>query len=101
MPLVADTQIPRLVEFFGRISESLQLLVKEVHHTNALLFNLGADVTENTKLDGDVENLLFKICRSRGLLELGGVTWGFGRRNGRGGENTDAGVVAEDRRFMV
>ena len=33
-----------------------------------LLFNLRADVAENTKLVGDVENLLFKICRSQGLM---------------------------------
>ena len=33
-----------------------------------LLFNLRADVTENTKLVGDVKNLLFKICRSQGLM---------------------------------
>ena len=49
--------------FFGSITESLKLLVEEARHTNALLFNLGADIAENTKLIGDIENLLFKICR--------------------------------------
>ena len=43
-------------------------MVEEAWHTNALLFNLGADITENTKLIRDVENLLFKICRSQGLM---------------------------------
>ena len=43
-------------------------MVKEAHHTNALLFNLGADVAENTKLIRDIKNLLFKICRSQGLI---------------------------------
>ena len=67
-PMVAEDQIPGLVVFFGRVDESLRLLVEEARHTNALLFNLGADITENTKLVGDVENLLFKICRSQGLM---------------------------------
>src|ERR1700720_3684279 len=68
MPTVAEDQIPGLVVFFGCINESLRLLVEEAHHTNALLYNLGADVAKNTKLIGDVRNLLFKICRSRGLM---------------------------------
>ena len=59
---VAEDQIPGLVAFFGRVDESLRLLVEEARHTNTLLFNLGADIAENTKLVGDVENLLFKIC---------------------------------------
>ena len=42
-------------------------MVEEVWHTNALMFNLGAEVAKNTKLIGDVENLLFKICRSQGV----------------------------------
>src|SRR6202041_1032639 len=67
-PTVAEDHIPGLVAFFGRFDESLRLLVDEAHHTNALLFNLGADIAENTKLVGDVENLLFKICRSQGLV---------------------------------
>ena len=67
-PTVAEDQIPGLVAFFGRVDESLRLLVEEARHTNALLFNLGADVTETTKLIRDVENLLFKICRSQGLM---------------------------------
>src|ERR1700720_3929160 len=68
MPMVAKDQIPRLVAFFGHVDESLRLLVEEVRHTNALLYNLGADITKNTKLVGDVDTLLFKICRSRGLV---------------------------------
>src|ERR1700720_810917 len=68
MPTVAKDQIPGLVAFFGRVDESLRLLVKEAHHTNTLLFNLGAEVAETTKLIGDVKNLLFKICRSQGLM---------------------------------
>ena len=32
------------------------------------IFNLWADVAKNTKLIGAVENLLFKICRSQGLM---------------------------------
>src|SRR6202040_891632 len=68
MPTVAEDQIPGLVAFFGRVNESLRLLVEEAHHTNALLFNLGAEVAKNTKLIGDVENLLFKICQSQGLM---------------------------------
>ena len=67
-PVVAEDQIPGLVNFFGLVTESLKLLVEEAHHTNALLYNLGADITENTKFVGDVENLLFKICRSWGLM---------------------------------
>src|ERR1700723_3218645 len=43
---VAEDQIPGLIAFFGCIDESLRLLVKEAHHTNALLYNLGADVTK-------------------------------------------------------
>ena len=65
---VAEDHIPGLVAFFGRVDKSLRLLVDEARHTNALLFNLGADIAENTKLVGDVENLLFKICRSQGLV---------------------------------
>ena len=65
---VTEDQILELVAFFGRVDESLRLLVEEARHTNALLYNLGADVTKNTKLVGDVENLLFKICRSQGLM---------------------------------
>src|ERR1700722_5517667 len=61
-PTAAEDHIPGLVAFFGRVDESLRLLVDEARHTNALLYNLGADITENTKLVGDVENLLFKIC---------------------------------------
>ena len=61
-PMVAKDQIPGLIAFFGHVNESLRLLVKEACHTNALLLNLGADIAENTKLIGDVENLLFKIC---------------------------------------
>src|ERR1700722_15659670 len=61
-PMVTEDQIP------GLINESLQLLVEEARHTNALLFNLGADIAENTKLIGDVKNLLFKICQSQGLM---------------------------------
>src|ERR1700720_4161907 len=68
MPTVAEDQIPGLVVFFGRVNELLRLLVEEARHTNALLFNLGADIAENTKHVGDVENLLFKICRSQGLM---------------------------------
>ena len=64
----AEDHIPGLVAFFGRVDESLRLLVEEVRHPNVLLFNLGADITENTKLVGDVENLLFKICQSQGLM---------------------------------
>ena len=67
-PTVAEDQIPGLVTFFGRVDKSLQLLVEEACHTNALLFNLGADIAKNTKLVGEVENLLFKICRSQGLM---------------------------------
>ena len=67
-PTAAEDHIPGLVAFFGRVDESLRLLVDEARHTNVLLFNLGADITENTKLIGDVENLLFKICRSQGLM---------------------------------
>src|ERR1700720_3756445 len=59
-PTGAEDQIPGLVAFFGRVDKSLRLLVEETRHTNALLFNLGADIAENTKLIGDVENLLFK-----------------------------------------
>src|ERR1700720_3496630 len=65
---VAEDQIPGLAAFFGRVDESLWLLVEEARHTNALLFNLGAEVAETTKLIGDVKNLLFKICRSQGLM---------------------------------
>ena len=61
-PTVAEDHIPGLVD------ELLRLLVDEARHTNALLFNLGADIAENTKLVGDLENLLFKICRSQGLV---------------------------------
>ena len=68
MPVVAEDSIPGLVTLFGLITESLKLLVEEAPHTNALLFNLGADITENTKLIRDIENLLFKICRSQGLM---------------------------------
>ena len=66
--VVTEDAIPGLVTFFGLIIESLKLLVEESRHTNVLLFNLGADVTENTKLVRDVENLLIKICRSQGLM---------------------------------
>src|SRR6202040_4267923 len=96
MSTVAEDQIPGLVAFFGRVDESLRLLVEEGRHTNALLFNLGADIAENTKLVGDVKNLLFKICR-RG--SDGGVAWRVRGRGRRVGEDTDAGVVAEDRWF--
>ena len=65
MPTVTKDQTRGI---FGHVNESLPLLVKEAQHTNALLSNLGADVTENTKLVGDIENLLFKICRSQGLM---------------------------------
>ena len=68
MQVVAENLIPGLVIFFGSITESLKLLVEEAWHPNALLFNLAADVAENTKLFGDVKNLLFKICRSQGLM---------------------------------
>ena len=67
-PTVAKDQIPGLIVFFGRVDESLRLLVEEARHTNALLFNLSADIAENTKPVGDVENLLLKICRSQGLM---------------------------------
>src|ERR1700722_3224932 len=67
-PMVTEEQVPGLVAFFSHVDESLRLLVEEAHHTNALLFNLGADIAENTKLVGDVKNLLFKICRSQGLM---------------------------------
>ena len=67
-PTVAKDQIPGLIVFFGRVDKSLRLLVEEACHTNALLFNLGAEVAKTTKLIGDVENLLFKICRSQGLM---------------------------------
>ena len=67
-PTVAEDQIPGLVAFFGHVNESLRLLVEEARHTNVLLFNLSADIAENTKLVRDVENLLFKICRSQGLM---------------------------------
>src|ERR1700722_10228394 len=66
--VITEDLIPGLVTFFGSITESLKLLVEESRHTNALLFNLVADVTENTKLIRDIENLLFKICRSQGLM---------------------------------
>ena len=68
--------------FFGRVDESLWLLVEEARHTNTLLFNLGADIAENTKLVGDVKNLLFKICQSQGLMgELPGESESWrGRR---------------------
>src|ERR1700720_1616280 len=66
MPTVTEDQIPGLIAFFGCVDESLRLLVEEVHPTNALLFNLGAEVAETTKLVGDIENMLFKICRSWG-----------------------------------
>src|ERR1700720_751178 len=67
-PTAAEDHIPGLVAFFGRVNESLRLLVDEARHTNVLLYNLGAHIAENTKLVGDVENLLFKICRSQGLV---------------------------------
>src|SRR6202040_1223022 len=67
-PTAAEDHIPGLVAFFGHVDESLRLLVDEARHTNALLFDLSADIAENTKLVGDVENLLFKICRSQGLV---------------------------------
>src|ERR1700723_1761701 len=67
-PTVAEDKIPGLIAFFGHVDESLWLLIEEACHTNTLLFNLGANVTKNTKLVGDVENLLFKICRSQGLM---------------------------------
>src|ERR1700720_1131704 len=67
-PMAAKDHIPGLVAFFGRVDESLRLLVDEARHTNALLYNLGANIAENTKLVRDVENLLFKICRSQGLV---------------------------------
>ena len=57
---VAEDQIPGLVAFFGRVDESLRLLVEEARHTNALLFNLGADVAENTNSSGTS-----KTCSSR------------------------------------
>ena len=41
-PVVAEDQIPGLVNFFGLVTESLKLLVEEARHTNALLFNLSA-----------------------------------------------------------
>ena len=66
--MVAVDSIPWLANFFGSVTESLKLLVEEVWHTNALLFNLRVDITKNTKLVGDVDTLLFKICRSRGLV---------------------------------
>ena len=66
--MVADEQIPRLVAFFSCVDELLRLLVEEARHTNVLLFKLGADVAETTKLVGDIENMLLKICRSRGLM---------------------------------
>src|ERR1700720_4059265 len=68
MPIVADEQIPGLVAFFGHVNESLQLLVEEAHHTNVLLCNLSANFAKNTKHVGDVKNMLFKICQSRGLM---------------------------------
>src|ERR1700723_2855267 len=68
MPTVAEDHIPGLVAFFGRVDKPLRLLVDEARHTNVLLFNLGADIAKNTKLVGDVENLLFKICQSQGLV---------------------------------
>ena len=74
-PIVTEDLIP--VTFFGSITKSLKLLVEEAWHTNALLFNVGAEVTENTKLVGDVENLLLKFCRSQGLMgELPGESEG-------------------------
>ena len=66
--MVADAQIPGLINLFGLVTESLKLLVEEAGQTNVLLYNLEADVAENTKLVGDIENLLFKICRSQGLM---------------------------------
>ena len=51
-PMVAVDSIPWLTNFFGSDTKSHKLLVEEVLHTNALLFNLGADVAENTKLVG-------------------------------------------------
>ena len=68
MLAVAENSILGLVTLFSSITESLKLLVEVARHTNALLFNLGTNVTENTKLIGHVENLLFKICRSQGLM---------------------------------
>src|ERR1700720_901249 len=67
-PMVAEEKIPRLIAFFGHVDKSLRFLVEEVHHTNALLCNLGTDFAENTKLVGDIKNMLFKICRSQGLM---------------------------------
>ena len=80
MPTVDNTQIPGFLNFFSRITDFLQQFVKDAHHTNALLFNLGADISENTKLVGDIENLLFKICKSQGLMGelLGNSEGGFG-----------------------
>ena len=45
-PTAAEDHIPGLVAFFGRVDESLRLLVDEARHTNALLFNLGADIAD-------------------------------------------------------
>ena len=43
-PMVTEEQVPGLVAFFSHVDESLRLLVEEACHTNALLYNLGADV---------------------------------------------------------
>ena len=53
---------------FVHVNKYLCLLVEVAQHTNALLFNLGDDIAKNTKPVGDIENLLFKICRSQGLM---------------------------------